>query len=79
MRRSVLSLDGVAVACSLPDRPERKKLLIIEGPHALACAARLPGCLAVISFAGCAPYNIEGLDWLAGQGEDSKRGGHLLV
>lgn len=47
-------------------------MLIIEGPHALACAARLTGCLAAISFAGGAPYNAEGLDWFAGQGEDSK-------
>jgi len=37
------------------------------GPHALACAALLPGrvlrCLAEVSVA---PYGAEGLDWLAG-------------
>jgi len=36
------------------------------GPHALACAARLPGrCLAAASLAGVAPSRAEGLDWLA--------------
>lgn len=48
-------------------------MLIFEiGPHALACAARLPGCIAALCIAGCAPYDAEGLDWIAGQGEDSK-------
>ncbi|OKL57930.1 hypothetical protein UA08_06783 [Talaromyces atroroseus] len=41
------------------------------GPHTLACAARLPGCLAAVTFAGGAPYHAEGLDYLAGQGEDN--------
>jgi pimeloyl-ACP methyl ester carboxylesterase len=37
------------------------------GPHALACAAGLPGrCLAAASMAGIAPYPAEGLDWLDG-------------
>ena len=37
------------------------------GPHALACAAGLPGrCLAAASMAGVAPYHAEGLDWLDG-------------
>ncbi|QGA21864.1 hypothetical protein EYB26_009575 [Talaromyces marneffei] len=68
-------VDSVADVKSLLDHLHAKKCFVAgwsgEGPHALACAARLPGCLAVISFAGCAPYNIEGLDWLAGQGEDN--------
>jgi pimeloyl-ACP methyl ester carboxylesterase len=35
------------------------------GPHALACAALLPGrCLAAASMAGAAPYGAPGLDWL---------------
>lgn len=42
------------------------------GPHALACAARLPGCVATVCVAGVAPYDGEGLDFLAGQGQDSK-------
>jgi len=41
------------------------------GPHALACAARLPGCIAALCGAGVAPYDAEGLDWLEGQGEDN--------
>lgn len=46
--------------------------MITTGPCSIACAARLPGCKAVVSFAGSAPYHAEGLDFLAGQGEDSK-------
>jgi len=37
------------------------------GPHALACAALLPGrVLGTASLAGLAPYRAEGLDWFAG-------------
>lgn len=40
------------------------------GPHALACAALLPGRVsAVASVAGVAPFGAQGLDWLAGMGE----------
>jgi len=42
------------------------------GPHALACAALLPGrCLAAASMAGVAPYRADGLDWVAGMGEEN--------
>lgn len=42
------------------------------GPHALACAAALPGrCLAVASVAGVAPYQAKRLDWLAGMGPEN--------
>lgn len=42
------------------------------GPHALACAAALSGrCLAAASIAGVAPYQAEGLDWLAGMGQEN--------
>ncbi|HSZ43166.1 MAG TPA: alpha/beta hydrolase [Trebonia sp.] len=42
------------------------------GPHALACAANLPGrCLAAASVAGVAPYGVEGLDFLAGMGPEN--------
>jgi pimeloyl-ACP methyl ester carboxylesterase len=42
------------------------------GPHALACAAALPGrCLASASVAGVAPYGAEGLDWFAGMGPEN--------
>ena len=44
------------------------------GPHALACAARLPDRVrACASIAGVAPYRAEGLDFLAGMGEDNVR------
>jgi pimeloyl-ACP methyl ester carboxylesterase len=37
------------------------------GPHALACGALLPGrALGVVSGAGLAPFDAEGLDWFAG-------------
>lgn len=40
------------------------------GPHALATAARLRSRVAgVLVIAGVAPYDAEGLDWLAGAGE----------
>jgi pimeloyl-ACP methyl ester carboxylesterase len=42
------------------------------GPHALACAALLPGrCLAAASLAGAAPRRAGGLDWLAGMGPEN--------
>jgi pimeloyl-ACP methyl ester carboxylesterase len=42
------------------------------GPHALACAAGLPGrCLAAATIAGVAPYQVDGLDWLNGMGRDN--------
>jgi pimeloyl-ACP methyl ester carboxylesterase len=42
------------------------------GPHALACAAVLPGrCLAAASIAGVAPYRVPGLDWTAGMGPEN--------
>jgi pimeloyl-ACP methyl ester carboxylesterase len=40
------------------------------GPHALACAALLPERVsAVLSVAGMAPFDAEGLDWYAGMGD----------
>jgi pimeloyl-ACP methyl ester carboxylesterase len=42
------------------------------GPHALACAALLPGrCLAAATLAGVAPRHADGLDWLAGMGPEN--------
>ena len=41
------------------------------GPHALACAARLDEALAVLLIASVAPYEADGLDWIAGMGEDN--------
>jgi pimeloyl-ACP methyl ester carboxylesterase len=43
------------------------------GPHALACAALLPGRVtAVVSGAGLAPYGADGLDWFAGMAPSSE-------
>jgi len=42
------------------------------GPHALACAALLPGrCRGAAVLAGVAPYDADGIDWLAGMGEEN--------
>jgi pimeloyl-ACP methyl ester carboxylesterase len=42
------------------------------GPHALACAALLPGrCLAAASIAGVGPYRAPGLDFTAGMGPEN--------
>lgn len=42
------------------------------GPHALACAALLPGrCLAAATVAGVAPRSAAGLDWLDGMAEEN--------
>jgi pimeloyl-ACP methyl ester carboxylesterase len=42
------------------------------GPHALACAALLPArVLSTTSFGGVAPHDAEGLDWMAGAGEEN--------
>ncbi len=42
------------------------------GPHALACAVLLPDRVAAAaSVAGVAPHDAEGLDWLAGMGDDN--------
>jgi pimeloyl-ACP methyl ester carboxylesterase len=41
------------------------------GPHSLACGARLAGAAAVLVVAGIAPYEADGLDWMAGMGEDN--------
>lgn len=41
------------------------------GPHALACAARLEQAQGALVIAGVAPYEVGGLDWLDGMGEDN--------
>jgi pimeloyl-ACP methyl ester carboxylesterase len=42
------------------------------GPHALACAALLPDrCVAAASLAGVAPFDADGLDFLAGMGPEN--------
>jgi pimeloyl-ACP methyl ester carboxylesterase len=41
------------------------------GPHTLACGARLSAAVGVLVVAGVAPYQADGLDWMAGMGEDN--------
>ncbi len=42
------------------------------GPHTLATAALLPDrCVATLCIAGVAPWNAEGLDFMAGMGQDN--------
>ena len=42
------------------------------GPHALACAARMPErVIAAATIGGVAPYPAEGLDWAAGMGAEN--------
>jgi pimeloyl-ACP methyl ester carboxylesterase len=41
------------------------------GPHTLACGAGLSTAAAVLVVAGVAPYEADGLDWMAGMGEDN--------
>jgi pimeloyl-ACP methyl ester carboxylesterase len=42
------------------------------GPHALACAALLSDrCRAAATLAGAAPYDVDGLDFLAGMGKEN--------
>jgi pimeloyl-ACP methyl ester carboxylesterase len=41
-------------------------------PHSFACAALSTRCAAAAAIAAPAPYAAEGLDWLAGQGEQNQ-------
>lgn len=50
------------------------------GPHALACAALCGDRLtAAASLAGVAPWGADGLDWLAGMGEDNVKEFELVL
>jgi pimeloyl-ACP methyl ester carboxylesterase len=42
------------------------------GPHALACVALLPArVIGAATVGGLAPYDAEGLDWMAGMGQEN--------
>lgn len=42
------------------------------GPHALACAVHLPARLiGAATVGGLAPYDAQGLDWMAGMGQEN--------
>ena len=67
--RSVGSAAGYVAAVADSLGIERFALMGHSGggPHALACGARLPDrAVAVVSGAGLAPFDAEGLDWFAG-------------
>jgi pimeloyl-ACP methyl ester carboxylesterase len=69
-------VDTVADAASVLDDLGADQFVTVGwsggGPHALACAALLPGrCLAAASMAGVAPAQAAGLDWLAGMGPEN--------
>ncbi|RDW59169.1 hypothetical protein BP5796_12093 [Coleophoma crateriformis] len=63
-------VDYVADTQALIDHLGVERCLV-GGPHSLVSAARLRGCVAALCVAGVAPYDAEGLDFLAGQGEDN--------
>ncbi len=68
--------DVVADAAAVLDSIGAETCLVAGwsggGPHALACGALLPDRVrATLCIAGVAPYRAEGLDWLAGMGEDN--------
>lgn len=50
------------------------------GPHALACASLLQDrVVAAATLASPAPYDAEGLNWFAGQGQDNIDDGKLML
>lgn len=66
-----------ADVATLAERLELERLYVVGwsggGPHALACAALLPGLVAsAATLAGVAPYAAEGLDWLDGMAEENR-------
>ena len=68
--------DAAADTAALADALETDRFLVMGwsggGPHALACAALLPDrVLACATLAGVGPWDGEGLDWLAGMGEEN--------
>ena len=69
--------SAAADAAALADHLGAERFLTMGwsggGPHALACAALLPDRVrAVVTIAGVAPYDAEGLDWTAGMGESNR-------
>jgi pimeloyl-ACP methyl ester carboxylesterase len=71
--RSVV--DVVADIEDALDSLEVERYLSLGGsggcPHSFACGARSERCLAAAAIASPAPYPAEGLDWMAGMGEDN--------
>jgi pimeloyl-ACP methyl ester carboxylesterase len=72
--RSVSDCAGDVVA--LADELELDRIHVVGwsggGPHALACAALLPDRVAsAATLGGVAPWDAEGLDWLAGMADEN--------
>jgi pimeloyl-ACP methyl ester carboxylesterase len=68
--------DCAADVVAIADRLGLDEFLTIGwsggGPHALACAALLPErTIAAATIAGVAPFDAEGIDFLAGMGEEN--------
>jgi pimeloyl-ACP methyl ester carboxylesterase len=68
--------DAAADTAALMDALEAPAFVTVGwsggGPHALACAALLPGrCRAAATIAAVAPYDAKGLQWLSGMGEEN--------
>lgn len=68
--------DVVPLALAVADALGHERFATIGwsggGPHALATAALAPTrCVAALSLAGVAPYDADGLNFLAGMGEDN--------
>jgi pimeloyl-ACP methyl ester carboxylesterase len=67
-----VAVDTAALADELAVQRFRTWGISGGGPHALACAALLADrVVAAVSLAGVAPYGAEGLDWMAGMGQDN--------
>jgi len=69
-------VDVVGDTAAVLDAIEAERCHVIGwsggGPHALACAARMPDrVISVATIGGIAPYPAEGLDWLAGMGAEN--------
>ncbi|KAF3769594.1 hypothetical protein M406DRAFT_104996 [Cryphonectria parasitica EP155] len=66
-------VDVVADIHALLEHLGHKECIVMGrsggGPHALASAARLPGCLAVLCVCGVGPYGVQDLDFFAGFGQ----------
>jgi pimeloyl-ACP methyl ester carboxylesterase len=68
-------VDAVADTAAVLTAMEADRCLVAGwsggGPHALACGARLGSAAATLVIAGVAPYDLPGLDWMAGMGDDN--------
>ncbi len=69
--------DGVADVLTLADALGAERFAVVGasggGPHALACGALAADrCVAVATVAGVGPWEMEGLEFLAGMGEGNE-------